>query len=283
MSLTSQLSNEQTRWYALYAVRAKTELIEQLEALKGKQTLNPLNNEEYIIYDVYVPTEIRTLKTVKGLRKFRAMVVGSYVFIKATKDDIVKLKHDITHVKSDLRFVKLDRIAGSQNYAIVSDNEISNIRRALSQMEMEKVEFFQPTKVILEKGDKVRVTGGQFEGIEGILLTQQGKAGGRLVVNVSNLLAIKTISIEPEHIQILEFAKGSSRSYKNITKFCDFIDSLSSQPLSSSSSRLSSLTPNQREELINYINRYKNLKLEGKLKTRFEASMNIAYQLITPN
>jgi hypothetical protein len=77
----------------------------------------------------------------------------------------------------------------------------------------------KPSEVDLEKGDIVRIVAGPFNGIEGVLLSQQGKEGGRVLVNVSNVIAVPTLHIEPEYLQVLQFAKKGKHFYKLVDSY----------------------------------------------------------------
>lgn len=83
----------------------------------------------------------------------------------------------------------------------------------------ENVPFFKPTADMLAKGDRVRVIAGPLAGHEGILVTQQGQDGGRVIVHVADALAVPTIHIAPEDLQVLQFGKGSHHFYQKVNSF----------------------------------------------------------------
>lgn len=68
----------------------------------------------------------------------------------------------------------------------------------------------------LQKGDTVRVTGGPFAGVEGTLITQKGKEGGKVVVSISHLVSVTTVDIEPQYIQVLKFGAENKHIYRKI-------------------------------------------------------------------
>ena len=81
------------------------------------------------------------------------------------------------------------------------------------------VPFMKPTEIDLEKGDKVRIVGGPYDGVEGILESQKGKDGGTVYVHILNFIATRTTEIRPEFIQIIEFAKSGKHMYKKFDSF----------------------------------------------------------------
>ena len=71
----------------------------------------------------------------------------------------------------------------------------------------------------LQKGDVVRVTGGPFAGVEGVLVTQKGKEGGKVVVNISHLVSVTTVDIEPQYIQVVKFSNENKHIYRKMDAF----------------------------------------------------------------
>jgi transcription antitermination factor NusG len=63
--------------------------------------------------------------------------------------------------------------------------------------------YYRPEEIELDKGTRIRIIGGTFDGAQGILVRIKGKRGKRLVVQIPELMAIATTYIEPEFIQIL--------------------------------------------------------------------------------
>ena len=64
------------------------------------------------------------------------------------------------------------------------------------------IKYFRPDEIELNKGDRVRIVGGVFDGYEGTLLKAKGRAKRMFVINFELLGALGT-HIEPEYIQII--------------------------------------------------------------------------------
>ena len=65
------------------------------------------------------------------------------------------------------------------------------------------IAYFHPDEVELQKGDKVRIIGGVFDGYEGTLLKAKGRAKRMFVINFELLGSLGT-HIEPEYIQLIK-------------------------------------------------------------------------------
>ncbi len=102
---------------------------------------------------------------------------------------------------------------------VVPDREMEMFINAVGTYRDTEIPYMKPSEVDLEKGDIVRIVAGPFNGIEGVLLSQQGKEGGRVLVNVSNVIAVPTLHIEPEYLQVLQFAKKGKHFYKLVDSY----------------------------------------------------------------
>ncbi len=64
--------------------------------------------------------------------------------------------------------------------------------------------YFQPDELNLSKGTKVRVTGGDFEGQEGIFLKVKGARDRRVVVAIQGVIAVAMATIHPDLIEVIK-------------------------------------------------------------------------------
>lgn len=64
--------------------------------------------------------------------------------------------------------------------------------------------YFQPEEVNLSKGTKVRITGGDFEGQEGIFLKVKGARDRRVVIEIQGVIAVAMATILPELIEVIK-------------------------------------------------------------------------------
>lgn len=75
----------------------------------------------------------------------------------------------------------------------------------------------------LSKGDHVLIIEGPFAGVEGTLVTQKGKDGGKVVVSIDGVVNISTLDIEPQYIKVLKFASDNKHIYKKLDSFQPFV------------------------------------------------------------
>ena len=104
------------------------------------------------------------------------------------------------------------------SYLHLSDEDMSAFR-SMALAYKYNMPCFSPSEVDLVACDKVRIVGGEFAGVEGYLVSQQGRGGGRVIIKVGELMAVQTLDINPKYISVLSFAKGSRRMYDKIDSY----------------------------------------------------------------
>lgn len=128
-------------------------------------------------------------------------------------------------------------------------------------------------------GDRVRIADGKLAGVCGVLECVKGHEGGRLIVSISDVLAIHTPAIAADSLQVLDFAHTSdglscsysSRAYKKMRVLLEF-----SQQLLHERQANGSLPEASQAEAERLLKRYALLQLEGKMRLMLaEAITNI--------
>lgn len=89
---------------------------------------------------------------------------------------------------------------GLEKPLTVPDKEMQNFILIARQM-MQDISYHDPDEIQLCRGDKVRIIGGVFEGLEGTLLRVKGKRSKRVVVKIEGVVAISSAEIQKEFIE----------------------------------------------------------------------------------
>lgn len=197
-------------WYVLKAANLSLSVREELKS----------GGIEY-----FLPTHTE-LRNVGGTKKrVERPIVYNFIFVRCN----VELAKEFCRNRPDLRLHVVynhkpmhDAVAADP--LRILDREMEMFQKAISFYNGEEVPFVKPEEMELEKGDLVRIIGGQFSGLEGTLVSQKGKDGGRVVVNLSNVIAVRTLEIEPEYLQILHFGKDNKHFYKHIDSYVPRLD-----------------------------------------------------------
>ena len=167
----------------------------------------------------FLPTQEKLQKVGGVTRRIEKPIVLNFLFIYDEWERIADFLRK--ELRFRLAFVYKSRsvTTGRAEPLVVPDEEMRMFARCVGQYKDSSVPYISPKEIGLEEGDLVRIVGGAFDGVEGVLLSQKGKDGGRVLVSVSNLLAVPTLHIEPEYLQILRYGKSGKHFYKHLDSY----------------------------------------------------------------
>ena len=140
----------------------------------------------YAIQDMYKKGE-----------KVRALVpvVHNLLFVHARPSDVQRVKSQVTY----LQYITDTR---SGQKIIVPDGQMQRFI-AVSGTYDDHLLYFQPDELNLSKGTKVRITGGEFEGQEGVFLKVKGARDRRVVIEIQGVIAVAMATIHPDLIEVI--------------------------------------------------------------------------------
>lgn len=250
-------NNQPTDWLVMYSNTGDANILDDLETAK-KESLKTG------ILDYFVPLDVtRIIVDDKAIERKR-LIAGNYIFIKATKEDILRLRQG-PPFDASLRF--LHPASSPTGCIYIPDSEVQMMRLAIQMMDGE-VEYFVPTSKDLMVGDIVSVFDGRFAGIKGILESVKGHDGGRVIVPLGDVLAVRTPKIPADDVQLLAFAKVSdsqsssytSRAYKRIRMLAATSDRLLEEV------ERGALSQESEKEARRLLMRFGQLELTGKIR-----------------
>lgn len=174
----------------------------------------------------YHPTYTEVVKGEKKGTKPRTLTRSktlSYVFVIATKEEVEELKsnYSINPVYRHINHYDDKPALRNPNdrWLTLSKNEMHSVMLIAEGYE-KTVTFITPSQHMLELGDRVLIIDGDFVGVEGILITNQGsRKGASVFVSINGTEGMLTSRIPDDNIQVLELGKGSDRFYRKIKSF----------------------------------------------------------------
>lgn len=115
--------------------------------------------------------------------------LSSYIFVRAEKEVFYTIPKTITSVHAMMRMEE-----GFWHLVIVNDKAMSDFIRVSGNKE-ERAVYLDPAKLHFKKGDRVRVIGGSFTGVEGYFMQIGGKHEKRVVIQLDQFIAVSTAAI----------------------------------------------------------------------------------------
>lgn len=179
MSSQSSILNSEYHWYAL-RITYHRELV-----LKEFLDKNNIENFIPMRYEYVTRKEQRIRKLVPAIHNL--------VFIYSTRKKIDEIKEE-NAVLLPLRYI-MDR--ETKQPIIVPEIQMRHFI-AIAGSYDQQVIYLPPTEYSMQKGDRVRITGGVFEGVEGIFVRVKGDR--RVVVSIQGVMAVATTFIHPSLI-----------------------------------------------------------------------------------
>lgn len=144
----------------------------------------------------FVPMQYKI--SIKKGKKVRALVpiIHNLIFVHARPSEVKRVKSQVTY----LQYITDTR---SGQKIIVPDDQMQRFI-AVSGTYNDHLLYFQPDELNLSKGTKVRVTGGDFEGQEGVFLKVKGARDRRVVIAIQGVIAVAMATIHPDLIEVIE-------------------------------------------------------------------------------
>jgi transcription antitermination factor NusG len=149
--------------------------------------------------ECFVPTHVVKSKNKSGkIIVKRTSVLHNYVFVHTSAGILKQIKTDPT--LPGLRYVMMNYGDETRKPMIVPDRQMLSFI-AVAGQEEESILYFQPGELDLTKGDKVRIIGGPFAGVEGIFIQTAGKHEKRVIVEIPGILAVGTTSVKSSLVE----------------------------------------------------------------------------------
>lgn len=161
----------------------------KLESLGPKLTYEDL---EY-----YYPKTCEIVSDRRGTHTQETAIIPPYIFIHAEYMRIREFKQK----KDSISFIPT---LGRQAHTTmkVSDKEMESFIRVVEQMQA-KTRIYKAGEIEIPQGQRIRICGGELDGVEGVLVKMKGVRDKRLVVSIPGIMYAST-PVDKTFIQILE-------------------------------------------------------------------------------
>jgi transcription antitermination factor NusG len=165
----------------------------------------PYRNELKVQYrlqdkgiEVFIPTKRKLIKR-RGKTIYELTpAVNNLIFVHSKLCIIKELKKEILNLQ-----YLVNKENGQSTPITVRDNEMQQFIKASKNVNEEAI-YLTPEEINIAKGTKVRIIGGNFDGIEGVFVKVKGKRSKRVVVMLDKLLAVAMAEVEPDYIEVIK-------------------------------------------------------------------------------
>lgn len=160
------------------------------------------------LFEYFAPTFVKS-RTLHGKTYHSpSPLLYNYVFIRASEVEILRLKRHLP------QYNFLPRIRDSRHsyYPYISDAAMQNLQWVAAAYS-DRLPVYLPDPLQLVKGDRVRITEGQFAGIEATMVHHVGDSQGAIVVCIEQWMCIPLLHVQRGQYEVISLNAGSKRLY----------------------------------------------------------------------
>lgn len=175
--------NNIRQWYALRVTYSQEMKIKEYLDSCALQNFIPMTYTEY-----YRNGE-------KKLKKVPA--IHNLIFIHCSRNELQELKNN-SRISDKIRYIMTKP---GNTPMVIPDKQMTDFISVAGSID-EQILFLSPQEITLKKGDRVRITGGIWKGVEGTFVRL--KKGLRVVVLLDGLMAVATAGIHPSLVEKID-------------------------------------------------------------------------------
>ncbi len=159
--------------------------------LKAKAILDALSIENYI------PMTQRHI-VIHGKRRLVTLpAIHNLIFIKVNREELERVKSTIGFIHN-----YLTRVDDTLRPIVIPDCEMTQFI-GITTEQYNQLIYLDLSNAHLSKGVRVRITGGDFEGYQGVLMKVKGARDRRVVLSIEGVMAVAMASIDAAYIERL--------------------------------------------------------------------------------
>ena len=177
-------AEEQKQWYAMRATFRRELKAKDLLDASGIETFIPMHN---------------VVKQLRGRRvKLMEPVIHNLLFVRCEKSVLQTFKAKVPFLQYMTTVSQGKRVP-----IVVPDKQMDDFIQVANTYDSQLL-FLEPGSVNLTKGARVKIHGGPFDGLEGVLTKVQGKRNKRVVVAIQNVIAVAFDYLEPDSLEYVK-------------------------------------------------------------------------------
>ncbi|MBO4417823.1 MAG: UpxY family transcription antiterminator [Bacteroidales bacterium] len=174
---------DDVRWYVMRAHKSEKKAEERLA---GNGEMGFYMPKRYVV------------RVFHGVKTKRLVpVIPEMVFLRASHRQIV----DFKKTNNFLQFVIWNKSTGPECLT-VPDAQMEDFIRVTSNPDADTL-YLRPDEVNIKEGSRVRILGGELDGMCGVFMKVKGKRNKRLVIMLDGLLAVAA-DVKPDLVQVID-------------------------------------------------------------------------------
>lgn len=205
---TVSVDGNVVRWYVLvlpYGHRGSSSAGLRAELERREKSGEPP-------FDYFAPQYVE-VRSVRGkMTKTTRALLFNYVFVHASEAEIYRMKGGTLH---NYNFLPRVRESDRQHYPYLTDEAMENLRWVARAYD-EVLPVCTPAPDKLMKGDRVRITEGQFMGVEATVMTQPGAGQKSVMVCVEDWLWVPLLYVKQGQYEVVALNESGKHIYTKL-------------------------------------------------------------------
>lgn len=173
---------EELMWFAMRVTYHRELEAKRLLDEKGVENFIPMKYE----------------KSARTGKKHLVPVIHNIIFIRATASGIQELKQP---ARIPMLQYMMDQRLGKK--ITVPEKQMRTFIAVAGSYD-ESLRFFGPAEINFTKAQKVRITGGLFEGCEGVFVKVKGYRSRKVIVEIKGVVSVALVSVHPDLVAPIE-------------------------------------------------------------------------------
>ena len=177
--------------------------------LENEHKRRQRNGEPVLEY--FAPTYVE-VKNIDGkLVNTQKPLLYNYVFIHASEEEIYRMKQRLPQYN----FLSRVKDGESSYYPYLSDKAMEDLQW-IAKSYADTLPVYFPETNKLMKGDKVRITAGQFKGVEATVVSQPGAGKKDIMVSIENWMWVPLLHILPGQYEVIALNEQNKHVYTSL-------------------------------------------------------------------
>ena len=209
--LRARKNSNAVRWYVLALPTSRQGHYQGNPARALRMELESRTRNGEPVFEYFAPSYVEVRKQHGELVRTNHPLLYNYVFIHASEAEIYRMKRFLPQYN----FLPRVREKDDAYYPYLSDEAMENLKWVAASYS-DVLPVYTPGPERLMKGDRIRITEGQFKGVEASVIIQPGGGRKEVMVCVENCMYVPLLCVEPGQYEVIALNADNRHVYTRL-------------------------------------------------------------------
>ena len=209
--LRARKNSNAVRWYVLALPTSRQGHYQGNPARALQMELERRARSGEPVFEYFAPSYVEVRKQHGELVRTNHPLLYNYVFIHASEAEIYRMKRFLPQYN----FLPRVREKDDAYYPYLSDEAMENLKWVAASYS-DVLPVYTPGPERLMKDDRIRITEGQFKGVEASVIIQPGGGRKEVMVCVENCMYVPLLCVEPGQYEVIALNADNRHVYTRL-------------------------------------------------------------------